>query len=109
MVLPPDAYEMIAVLTLPVMAMTLYCLTRLGRSPIGKALARRIGRELTVEREDRLLELEDRVQSLQAEVVETQERLDFAERLLGQVDGRSTRLSRPAWSDTPEAGMATPA
>ena len=109
MVLPPDAYEMIAVLTLPVMAMTLYCLTRLGRSPIGKALARRIGGELTVEREDRLLELEDRVQSLQAEVVETQERLDFAERLLGQVDGRSTRLSRPAWSDTPEACMATPA
>ncbi len=39
MVLPPDAYEMIAILTLPVMAMTLYCLTRLGRSPIGKALA----------------------------------------------------------------------
>ena len=109
MVLPPDVYEIIAVLTLPVMAMTVYCLTKLGRSPIGKALARRIGRELTVEREDRLLELEDRVQSLQAEVVETQERLDFAERLLGQVDGRSTRLSRPAWSDTPEAGMATPA
>ena len=96
MVLPPDVYEMIAVLTLPVMAMTLYCLTRLGRSPIGKALARRIGGESRIERADRLLELEDRVDRLQAEVVETQERLDFAE------------LSPPAWSDTPEAGMATP-
>ncbi len=108
MVLPPDVYEMIAVLTLPVMAMTLYCLTRLGRSPIGKAHARRIGGESGIEREDRLLELEDRVDRLQAEVVETQECLDFAERLLGQVDNRGSRLSPPAWSDPPEAGMATP-
>lgn len=107
MVLPPDAYELIAALTLPVMAMTLYCLTKLGRSPIGKALARRLGGESRVEREDRLLELEDRIHGLQAEVTETQERLDFAERLLAQANDRGTRLSS-RWSDTPEAGMATP-
>ena len=108
MVIPPDAYEMIAVLALPAMAMTMYCVTKLGRSPIGKALARRINGESGVGQDDRLLELEDRVHSLQAEVTETQERMDFAERLLAQADDRGTRLSLPAWSDTPEAGITTP-
>lgn len=56
MVIPPDAYEAIAVLTLPVMAMMVHCMVKLGRSHIGQA----------------------------------------------------PRPLPPAWSDTPDAGIATP-
>ena len=108
MVIPPDAYEAIAVLTLPVMAMMVYCMIKLGRSPIGQTLARRIGGESRFEQEDRVTEMEERVHDLEVQVLETQERLDFAERLLAQADEKGTRLLPPAWHDTPGAGMATP-
>jgi hypothetical protein len=50
MAIPPDALEAIAVLPLPVMAMMMYAMVRLGRSPIGQALASRISRESRFER-----------------------------------------------------------
>jgi hypothetical protein len=81
MVLPPDAYEAIAVLTLPVMAMMMYAMIKLGRSPIGQALARRISGE---------------------------PRLDFAERLLAQADENGTRLLPREWNDISDASIATP-
>ena len=108
MALPPDAYETIAVLTLPVMAMMMYAMVKLGRSPIGQALGRRISGEPRLEQEDRFLEMEERVHDLELQVLETRERLDFAERLLAQADENGTRLLPRAWSDTPDAGVATP-
>ena len=108
MVLPPGSYEAIAVMTLPVVAMMMYAMVKLGRSPIGQALARRISSEPTFEQEDRFLEMEERVHDLELQVLETQERLDFAERLLAQADENGTRLLPRAWSDTPDAGVATP-
>jgi len=108
MVLPPDAYEAIAVLTLAVMVMMMYAMVKLGRSPIGQVLAQRISGQPRLEQEDRFLEMEQRVHDLEFQVLETQERLDFPERLLAQADENGTRLLPRAWSGTPDAGVATP-
>jgi hypothetical protein len=70
-------------------------MVKVAQSPIGEALARRIqGRhggydpELTAE----VAALRDQVEALQGQVIETQERLDFTERLLTQ--GREVRERR---------------
>ncbi len=107
MVLPPDAYEFLAVMILPVMAMTMFCLVRLGRSPIGKALARRIGREDAMD-EGRLGELEDRLEGMESQILDYQERLDFAERMIARGGGSTPPADEPAWEATPEEGLATP-
>jgi hypothetical protein len=65
MAISADAYETIAVLILPVMAMMMYASVKLGRLPIGQALARRIGGESRFEQEYRLLEMEERVHGLE--------------------------------------------
>jgi hypothetical protein len=58
------------------------------RGPLGQALARRLqGRDAGGEREIRqdVAELRDQVDGLRAALEETNERLDFTERLLAQV------------------------
>jgi ubiquinone biosynthesis protein UbiJ len=72
------------------MIMTLgiiFGLVQLTRGPVGQALARRIqGRAAESDGEVRmeLAELRDQVDALRGTVEETQERLDFTERLLSQ-------------------------
>ncbi len=70
------------------MVMTLgiiFGLVQLTRGPVGQALARRIqGRAAETDGEVRmeLAELRDQVDALRSTLEETQERLDFTERLL---------------------------
>jgi hypothetical protein len=52
--------------------------------------------------------MEERVHDLELQVLETQERLDFAERLLAQADENGTRPLPREWNDTPDASIATP-
>lgn len=72
------------------MVMTLgiiFGLVQLTRGPVGQALARRIqGRAAETDGEVRteLAELRDQVDALRTTLEETQERLDFTERLLSQ-------------------------
>ncbi|MGH7516672.1 MAG: hypothetical protein ACREOC_04260 [Gemmatimonadales bacterium] len=72
------------------MVMTLgiiFGLVQLTRGPVGQALARRIqGRAAEADGEVRmeLAELRDQVDTLRGTLEETQERLDFTERLLSQ-------------------------
>lgn len=68
---------------IPVLAVFFTGLVALSRTAIGKALARRIGGEAGAHLDDhRLAALEDDMERLRQELMETQERLDFAERLL---------------------------
>lgn len=68
---------------IPVLAVFFAGLVALSRTAIGKALARRIGGDAGVHLDDhRLAVLEDDMERMRQELMETQERLDFAERLL---------------------------
>ncbi len=69
---------------IPVMAVFFFGMVALSRTVIGKALARRIGGEEGVPAalEGELRELRAEVDALHAELMETQERLDFTERQL---------------------------
>lgn len=70
-------------LMIPVLAVFFAGLVVLSRTAIGKALARRIGGETGAHLDEhRLAVLEDDMERLRQELMETQERLDFAERLL---------------------------
>lgn len=65
----------------------IFGLVQLTKGPVGQALARRIqGRGGDVDSEVRmeLAELRDQVDTLRGTLEETQERLDFAERMLSQ-------------------------
>lgn len=93
---------------IPIAAIVMYGLVKMSRSPIAQALARRIDAHGRVAPEYHGAELEDHIRSLETRVIETQERLDFAERLLAQGRESGTRLSPNGWGDTPEPGVATP-
>lgn len=69
---------------IPVLAVFFVGMVALSRTVIGKALARRIGGEEGVPGalEAELRELRLEVESLRGELMDTQERLDFAERQL---------------------------
>ena len=102
--MPPDAYEMIAVLS--AMAMGIFCLVKLSQSPICKALAQRISGHSA---NDRMADLEDCVERLEGQVFDYQERLEFAERVIVRGGGDSaSRANEPAWEATPEDGIVTP-
>ena len=103
MAVPTDVYEIVSVLL--AMAMAGFCLVKLSRSPIGKAVAHRISGEKA---DDRMADLEDCVERLEGQVLDYQERLDFAERIIAR--GGSTMLptDEPAWEATPDLGAATP-
>ena len=65
----------------------IFGLVQLTKGPVGQALARRIqGRAAEADGEVRmeLAELRDQVDALRGTLEETQERLDFAERMLSQ-------------------------
>ena len=103
MAVPADLIEFAAVMIIPVMALGLYGMLRVGRSPIGTALARRI----EARGNDQMAELEDRLQGLESQLLETQERLDFTERMLARQDPHSP-VRPPHWEETPQDGIVTP-
>jgi len=73
---------------IPVLAVFFTGLVVLSRTVIGKAIARRIGGDPQT-RDDvhqHLVELEGEMAAMRQELLETQERLDFAERLLARPD-----------------------
>jgi hypothetical protein len=71
----------------PVLALSIGGLLLLSRSRIGEAVARRIaGDSHHPECESQIASLQDQVDGLQSQLSDTQERLDFAERLLTRVD-----------------------
>jgi hypothetical protein len=68
---------------IPLFALSIGGFLVLSRSRIGEAIARRIGGEAKdPEREAQLEALEDEVARLRGQLGETNERLDFADRLL---------------------------
>jgi len=75
---------------IPVLAVFFTGLVVLSRTVIGKAIARRIGGDQQTgdDVHQHLVELETEVALMRQELTETQERLDFAERLLAKRDER---------------------
>lgn len=75
---------------IPVLAVFFVGLTVFANTAIGKALARRIGGEARPRIEDdvqqHLLDIQSEMSAMRQELMETQERLDFAERLLARRD-----------------------
>lgn len=69
---------------IPLMFVFFTGLVVLSRTAIGKALARRIGGDVghPAALESQVRELRAEVDALRGELIETQERLDFAERLV---------------------------
>lgn len=86
----PDILQAVAGvlgIMIPLSAITIGGLVLLSRSRIGEAIARRIaGDTHHPECEGQLEALEDEVGRLRAQLGETNERLDFAERLLTRGD-----------------------
>lgn len=89
---PDDVAPMIVISVLALSAGAVLIL----RGPIGKAIARRLEGSSTPSAEAgaRLGELEGRVAELERERHELAERVDFAERLLGQVRDGSGEARR---------------
>jgi hypothetical protein len=66
---------------------TIFGVVQLTKGPVGQAIARRIqgrSREGDGEMRAELAELRERVEALRGTLEETQERLDFTERMLSQ-------------------------
>jgi len=86
----PDILTGIAqvlVVMIPVLTLSIGGLLVLSRSRIGEAVVRRIaGDSHHPECEARIATLQDQVDGLQSQLNDTQERLDFAERLLTRVE-----------------------
>jgi hypothetical protein len=101
--MPPDAYEMIAALS--AMAMGIFCLVKLSQSPICKVLAQRISGDSA---NGRMADLEENLERLEEQVLDYQERMDFAERMIARGGGSPSPADESAWEATPEAGLATP-
>jgi hypothetical protein len=84
----PDVIDgLVALLGLmvPVLGLSVAGLFVLSRSRIGEAVARRIaGVREDPEVEDQILALQDDMSALRRQLQETQERLEFAERLLAR-------------------------
>ena len=71
---------------IPIFAVLFAGLMGLSRTSIGRALAHRIeGGGAGGDADERLVQLEQDMQTVRHELAETQERLDFAERMLTQV------------------------
>lgn len=80
---------------IPILAIFFGGVMMISRTPIGAAIARRIGGHVAdAEVEEQLLEMRRDLDTVRHELADTQERLDFTERALAQVrDGQ--RLPRP--------------
>ena len=88
--------EGVIALMIPLLVISFVGLAVISRTQIGAALARRIGGEggaHDAERDERLMQLEHDVATMREQLVETQERVDFAERMLAQQKERE-RLPR---------------
>ncbi len=80
--------EGVIALMIPLLVISFVGLAVISRTQIGAALARRIGGEggaRDAEHDERLMQLEHDVATMREQLVETQERVDFAERMLAQV------------------------
>lgn len=93
----PDIFQGIAAVlgvSIPVLALSIGGLLLLSRSRLGDAVARRIaGDSRHLECEAHLEALQDEVAGLRAQLTETQERVDFAERLLARVEEHRRELA----------------
>ena len=93
----PDIFQGIAAVlgvSIPVLALSIGGLLLLSRSRLGDAVARRIaGDSRHPECEAQLDALQDEVAVLRAQLAETQERVDFAERLLARVEDQRRELA----------------
>ncbi len=77
-------------LMVPVMGLSIVGLVVLSRSRLGEALARRIAGETgDPDIEEHILALQEDLAALRGQLQETQERLDFAERLLAKPEPRN--------------------
>jgi hypothetical protein len=84
----PDMVQGIAAalaLMVPVLALSIVGVVVLGRSRLGEALARRIaGGRYDPETDEQIASLQEEVAVLRHQLQETQERVDFTERLLSR-------------------------
>lgn len=88
--------HMLAIM-IPVLALAFTGLITLSFTPIGRAFAKRLSTHgiVPTELEDRVAQLEGDLDGVRRELAETQERLDFSERALGQLkEGRLPQLPR---------------
>lgn len=94
MEIPAGAFDLAPLI--PVVAILVYGLVKLIRSPIGTALARRLeGQSGDGETEQRLTEVEEALDRVSGELAETRERLEFTERLLARPDRLTWRTDEP--------------
>jgi hypothetical protein len=71
---------------IPLLAIFFGGLMMISRTPMGHALARRIGGEVSsADADERIAQLEHDMEAVRNQLEETQERVDFAERMLAQV------------------------
>ena len=84
---------------IPIVGIIFGSLVLIARSPIGQAMARRISGEgrMSEDVHQHLTEVQAELEALRGELAETQERLDFAERLLlrGDQPAAAERQVRP--------------
>jgi hypothetical protein len=95
----PDILQGIAAalgVLIPVLAISIGGLLLLSRSRLGEAIARRIaGDSRHPDYQTQLEVLQDEVAGLRAQLTETQERVDFAERLLTRLEDNRRALVDP--------------
>lgn len=84
-----QAFAEVLVVTIPVIVAGVGGLLLLSRSRLGEAVARRIaGDSRDPACQERLDVLQDELLGLRNQISEMQDRVDFAERLLGRADTR---------------------
>jgi hypothetical protein len=86
----PDVVQGIAAalfLMVPLLGLSIVGIVVLGRSRLGEALARRIaGERYNPETDEQITALQEEVAVLRHQLQETQERVEFTERLLSRTD-----------------------
>lgn len=115
MEIPPGAFDLAPLI--PVVAILVFGVIKLFRSPVGLALARRLegGVAEGEDVERRVAELEDAFDRVAGELAETRERLEFTERLLARPDRLDWRTDEPLGyppfqekdEPTPEEGVVS--
>jgi len=94
MEIPPGAFDLAPLI--PVVAILIFGMVKVIRSPIGLALARRLeGGSEGGATEQRLADVEEALDRVSGELAETRERLEFTERLLARPDRLTWRTDEP--------------
>ena len=95
----PDLVEGIATtlfLMIPILGLSIVGVVVLGRSRLGEALARRIaGGRYDPETDEQIVALQEEVAVLRHQLQETQERVEFTERLLSRPPSPSNSPADP--------------